>query len=149
VTLFFPGEDEILLRLETELHCPLPCVLRSKGGMEWPFAFEGWRFLRRFRTHEPLLDENVLIYAAPVFGRYIRDLAVDGVQLEGKPRGITESLVVLHRTPGLRRFCLRISGTGGFRIRLKLRTEDLRYRPDEMEAVVHHAIRIFDALVVS
>lgn len=148
VTLFFPDEDELLLRLDVKIAPKFPCVIRSKGGMEWPVAFEGMRFLRRIRTFDPLLDDAVIIYSTSLFGAYVRELARDQIGLEGKPKGIAESLIVLNRTPGLRRFRLLMSELGGFRLHLHLRTEDLRYRPDEMEAVVHHALRLYDALVL-
>lgn len=148
ITLFFPDEDEILVRLEVNISPKFPCVIRTKGGIEWPLAFEAMRPLRRIRTYESVLDDSVLIYSTPLFGAFLREAALDGIPREGKPKGVAESLVVLRRTPGVRWFRLMMSEPGGFRILFRMRTEDLMYRPDELEAVVHHAAQLYDALVL-
>jgi hypothetical protein len=142
-----PDDDELLLRLEPRLPLRFPLVVRTRG-VSWPFAvlWESFRFLPRVKTFEPLIDESIDCYASGSFGALLRDLAGEGLPAGGKPTGLAESLIVLRRTPGVRRFELRISASGGFRILFELHADDLRYRADELESVVHHAWRIHDLL---
>lgn len=149
-TLFQPDPDVVVLRLEPKVAPKFHAIVRTRGAFEWPWAFmaESFRLLRRVRTSDPLIDESILIYATPVFGNYFRELALDGIPLEGKPTGLAESLIVLRRTPGVKEFEFRMSPAGGFRLAFRLRTDDLLFRPDEMEAAVHHAFRLYDLLVL-
>jgi len=142
-----PDEDELLLRLEPKVPPRFPLVVRTRG-VSWPFAvlWESFRFLPRVRTFEPLIDESIDCYASGSFGALLRELAGEGFSAGGKPTGLAESLIVLRRTPGVRRFELRSSPSGGFRILFELHADDLRYRPDELEAAVHHAWRLHDLL---
>jgi hypothetical protein len=148
VSVILPDDDELVVRLEENISPKFPCVIKTKGCIEWPWAFVGLRPLGRIKIFDSLLDESVLIYSTPVFGGYLREMALDAVSLEGGPKGITESIIILRKTPGVRRFRLSMSESTGFRVGFKMRTEDLRFRPDELEAVVHHALKLYDAMVL-
>jgi hypothetical protein len=142
VTLLQPAKDEFLIRLESKVKPKFHAIVRTRGPMDPPFTFmgESLRFLRRIRMGDPLLDDSMAIYATPIFGGYLRESALE------KPTGLAESLVVLRRMAGVRHFELRISPTGGFRV--KLRADDLLNRPDDLESAVHHAFRLHDLLVL-
>ena len=111
--------------------------------------WESFRILPRILTHDPLIDDSIALYATPIFGSYIREAALDGIPAEGKPTGLAESLVILRKMPGVRRFELRMSPSAGFRLSFRLRTDDLLYRPEELESAVHHAFQLYDLLVLS
>jgi hypothetical protein len=149
-TVFQPEPDELVVRLEPRIAPRFPVIIRTRGAVPLPYAvmWESLRILRRHPTFDPLLDESIDLYATPSFGAYLRELALDGMPAGGKPTGLAESLVVLRRTPGAARFELRMSPSGGFRLRFLLRADDLLYRPDDLEAVVHHAFRLYDLLVL-
>ncbi len=146
-----PEEDELILRLEPKVRPGSCMIVETLGGIDWGFAivWDSFRVLRRVRTHDPLIDESLAIYASGVFGGYLRELTLDGIPAQGKPTGLAESLVVLRRLPGVHRMKLVMSPAGGFRLALRLRADDILYRPDELEAVVHHAYRLYDLLVLS
>jgi hypothetical protein len=148
LTMQFPEDDEVLLSFDVNIAPKFPLVIKTKGGIEWPVAWEGFRCLGRIRIYDPVLDDYVLIYSTPLFGAYLREAAQAAIPLQGKPKGITESIVILRRVPGVRKFRLTMSESRGFRIWFRLRTQDLVYRPDELEAVIHHAGRLYDALVL-
>jgi len=146
-----PEEDELILRLEPKVRPGSCLIVETLGAIDWGFAilWDSFRVLRRIRTHDPLIDESLAIYATGAFGSYLRELTLDGIPAQGKPTGLAESLVVLRRLPGVARMKLIMSPTGGFRLALRLRADDILYRPDELEAVVHHAYRLYDLLVMS
>lgn len=145
-----PGQEELVLRLEPQVRPKFPVIIETRGRIDWRFAvmWDALRILPRVRTHDPLIDDTLAIYASGSFGGYLRELALDGIPSEGKPTGLAESLVVLRRLPGIRRMVFRMSPAGGFRVSFELRAEDLLYRPDELEAAVYHAFRIHDLLVL-
>jgi hypothetical protein len=111
--------------------------------------WESFRVLSRILTHDPLIDDSVALYATPIFGSYLRDVALDGMPAEGKPTGLAESLVILRQLPGVKHFELRMSPSGGFRVSFLLRSDDMLYRPEELESAVHHAFQLYDLLVLS
>lgn len=148
VSMHLLEDDEVLFRLEPKISPKFPCVIKTKGGIVWPIAWEGMRPLSRIPIHDPLLDDAVLIYTTPIFGGYLREAALAGIPLQGKPKGITESIIVLRRMPGVRRFRLMMSEDEGFRILFRLRTHDLVHRPDEVESAIHHLFALYDALVM-
>ncbi|GEM_PF-6894564 len=148
VSISLPEKDEVVVRLEVPSPPKFPCVIRTKSGIAWPFALEGIRLLPRIRIYDALLDDAVLIHSTRPFGDYLRELALAAVPPKGKPAGIAENIIVLRRAPGLRWFRLMMSEGGGFRVRFRLRAEDLLYRPDELESVVHHATALYDSLVI-
>lgn len=143
--IVLPEDDEIELRLEGAAP-PFPLVARTRGAIALPWALEGARLLPLLRTFDSLIDDAVALYATGAFAGYVREAALDGLPAGGKPKGIAESLFVLRRVPGIRGFELRMSPSRGLRLRFTLRTQDLLHRPDELEAVVHHAWALFDAL---
>lgn len=149
-TFLQPDEDELVLRLEPKVRPKFPVLIETLGPISWGFAvmWDSFRILKRVRTHDPLIDDTLAIYASGAFGGFLRELALDGIPAQGKPTGLAESLVVLRRLPGVRRFEFRMSPPGGFRISFRLRADDLLYRPDELEAAVHHAFRLYDLLVL-
>ena len=146
-TLVPDDEDELRITLDAAVSPRFPLVARTRGAVALPFAVEGWRLLPLMKTFDPLLDGAVSVYADGAFGAYVRDLALDG-PAGGKPAALAESLIVLGRLPGVRSFELRLS-TSGARLRLQLRSGDLLYRPDELEAALHHAWAVYDLLVLS
>jgi hypothetical protein len=150
-TFLQPGEDELILRLEPEIQPKYPVLIETRGRIDWGWAvmWDALRFLPRVRTHDPLIDDTLAIYASAPFGSYLRELALDGIPAGGKPTGLAESLVILRRLPGVDRFRFLMSPGGGFRLSFRLRADDLLFRPDELEAAVHHAFRLYDLLVVA
>ncbi|HLY74226.1 MAG TPA: hypothetical protein VKU80_08920 [Planctomycetota bacterium] len=150
-TVYQPGDDEILLELEPRVEPKFHLIARTRGAMAPPVAmmWESFRILPRILTHDPLIDDAVALYASPIFGSYLREAALDGIPAEGKPTGLAESLVILRKMPGVRRFELRMSPSAGFRVSFRLRADDLLYRPEELESAVHHAFQLYDLLVLS
>lgn len=142
-----PEDDELEVRLDPKIAPGFPLVARTRGAVELPFVFEGFRMLPRLRTFDSLIDESISIYATGVFAGYVREAALDGLPAGEKPKGLAESLFILRKLPGVRTFELRMSPGRGFRLRFDLRTEDLIHRPDELESVVHHAFKLYDLLV--
>jgi hypothetical protein len=149
-TLFEPAPQLMVIRLEPRFPPKFDVVAATRGGLAWPIAvmWESLKILPRIRTFDPLLDERVDLFAAPAFAPYLRELLLSGASDPAKPSGLAESLVVLGRMPGVRRFELRVSPAGGFRVTFQLRADDLLYRPDELESALHHAFQIYDLLVL-
>ncbi len=142
----FPDEDELEIRLQPKVAPPFPFVARTRGAFAWPAAVEGFRWLPLLRMFDSLIDESIAIYATGAFAGFVREAALDSLHAGEKPKGIAESLFVLRRAPGVRSFELRMSPSRGFRLRFDLRTQDLVHRPDELESLIHHAWRLYDAL---
>ena len=150
-SVYQPGDDEILIQLEPKIEPKFHLIARTRGTLTPPIAmmWESFRILPRILTHDPLIDDSIALYATPIFGSYIREAALDGIPAEGKPTGLAESLVILGKMPGVKRFELRMSPSGGFRISFRLRSDDMLYRPEELESAVHHAFQLYDLLVLS
>ena len=150
VTVVQPDVDELAFRLEPKVTPRSHVLIRTRGWVAWPFTilWESLRFLPRVRMQDPLIDDSIDLYASSVFGGYVRELTLEGAASDGKPTGLAESLVVLNRLPGVKKFEVRMSPSGGFRTWFRLRSDDLLYRPDELEAAIHHAFQIYDALVL-
>jgi hypothetical protein len=149
-TLVEPAPEQLVLRLEPRFPPKFDVVAATRGGIAWPLAvmWESCKILPRIRTLDPILDDRVDLFAAPAFAPYLRELLQSGASDPTRPSGLAESLVVLGRMPGVRRFELRVSPMGGFRVTFQLRAEDLLYRPDELESALHHAFQIYDLLVL-
>jgi hypothetical protein len=149
--LLRPEDDEVVVRLEPTVQPASSMIIRTHGLVDWNYAilWDSFRLLRRVKTYDPLIDESLALYAAGPFGGFLRELTLDGMAAEGKPTGLAESLVVLRRLPGVRRMEVRMSPGAGFRLFLELRTDDLLYRPDDLEAAVHHTFQLYDLLVLS
>lgn len=150
-TIVRPEDDELTLSLETKLRPAFPMIIRTHGLVDWNFAvlWDSFRYLRRFKTYDPLIDESLAIYSTAPFGDLLREMALDGIPAQGKPTGLAESLVVLRRLPGVHRMEIRMSPASGFRLMLHLRADDMLYRPDDLEAAVHHTFRLYDLLVAA
>lgn len=151
VSVFQPADDEILIQLEPKIEPKFHVIARTRGSVTPPIAmmWESFRVLSRILTHDPLIDDGVALYATPLFGSYLRDVALEGSPAEGKPTGLAESLVILGRMPGVKRFELRMSPSGGFRLSFRLRSDDMLYRPEELESAVFHAFQLHDLLVLA
>ena len=149
-TIYQPADDEIMVQLEPKIEPKFHVIARTLGPLSPGFAvmWESFRVLPRVMTYDPLIDDSIALYASPIFGSYLREAMIDGIPAEGKPTGIAESLVILRKMPGVRRFELRMSPSGGFRLSFKLRSDDLLYRPEELESAVHHAFQLYDLLVM-
>jgi hypothetical protein len=150
-TAYQPGDDEILIELEPRIEPKFHLIARTRGTLVAPVAvlWESFRILPRVLTRDPLIDDTIALYATPSFGSYLREAALDGIPAEGKPTGLAESLVILQKMPGVRRFELRMSPSSGFRVSFRLRADDLLYRPEELESAVHHAFQLYDLLVLA
>ncbi len=147
VTAIVHGSGCLVLRLSETVSPKFPLVIKTKGRWAWPWSMVGLRVLPRVRMFDSLVDESVAIYTTLVFGNYLRDMVLDAVTLEGKPSGITESLVVLRKRPGVRRFRLTTAPEGAMAMKLRLRTEDMFYRPEEIETIIHHMGQLYDRFV--
>jgi hypothetical protein len=150
-SVYQPGDDEILIQLEPKIEPKFHLIARTRGALAPPIAmmWESFRILPRILTQDPLIDDMIALYATPVFGSYLREAALDGIPAEGKPTGLAESLVILRKMPGVRRFELRMSPAAGFRVSFRLRADDLLHRPEELESAVHHIFQLYDLLVLS
>lgn len=151
LALALPSPSELLLRLEPGRAPAARLIVRTRGRWDWPWAvlWDPPGFLRRTRTGDPLVDETLAVYASPALGSWIRELALSGTDPRIQPSPLVESLVLLRRLPGVERMELRISPAGGFLLRLRLRSEDLLYRPEDLESAAHHAFRLFDLLAMA
>ncbi len=145
------ADDEILIQLEPKIAPKFHVIARTRGLVNPPVVmmWESFRVLSRILTRDPLIDDSVALYATPIFGSYLREVALDGISAEGKPTGLTESLVILRKMPGVKSFELRMSPSGGFRLSFRLGSDDLLYRPEELESAVHHAFQLYDLLVLA
>lgn len=150
-TIYQPADDEIMIQLEPKVQPKFHVIARTLGPFSGGFAmmWESFRILPRVLTFEPLIDESIALYASPIFGSYLREAMLDGIPAEGKPTGLAESLVILRKMPGVRRFELRMSPSGGFRLSFKLRADDMLYRAEELESAVHHAFQLYDLMVLA
>lgn len=151
LTLALPSPSELRLRLEADRVPASSLIIRTRGRWNWPWTIL-WappRWLHRARTGDPLVDETLAVYASPTLGSWIRELALSRTDSTSRPSPLVESLVILRRLPGVERMELRISPAGGFLLRLRLRSEDLLYRPEDLESAAHHAFRLFDLLAMA
>jgi len=149
--VYQPSDEELLIQLEPKIEPKFHLIARTRTALTPPvlMMWESFRLLPRILTNDPLIDDTIALYATPIFGSYIRDAALDGIPAEGKPTGLAESLVILRGMPGVKRFELRMSPSGGFRLSFHLRADDLLYRPEELESAVHHAFQLYDLLVLA
>ncbi len=141
-----PRSDEIALSINPGTGAIAHAVIRTAGRIRPPFSimWESLRILRRRRLLDPLVDDALDAYATPAFGMLLGELALDGAGGRAKPSALVESLAVLRRLPGVKWWEIRMSPSGGFRLRLRLRSDDLLYRPEDLESAAHHAFRLHD-----
>ncbi len=137
----------LVMRLEDTPSPKLPCVIKTKGRCVLPWAMVGLRVLPRVEMYDSTMDDAVIFYAGPIFGSYVRDSITDAVTIEGKPSSIVESVIVLRRLAGVRKFRLWTVPEGAMCVKLALRTEDVFYRPDALESVAHHMAQLYDRFV--
>lgn len=136
VLLFAPSKRRFELRLEETISPKFPVRMRlARWGCPWTWV--GGRLLGQVR----LGDTAWRIWTTPGFGAYLQELAQE-------PPSFTDSLIVLRSLPGVRRVDLTLSPSSGLRLRLDLDLDDLAYRPDALEAALHHARAVHHELVV-
>ena len=72
-------DRELRLQLEPKISPTFHAIVRTRGWLSLPFKilWSSFRILPRIRTSDPILDEGISIYSTPVFGNYMRDLALD------------------------------------------------------------------------
>ena len=149
-TIFQPMDDEILIELDTSVRPKFPVLIRTRGSLtpRFKMMWDPLKMLSLIPTHDPLIDDSIVIYSTPLFGNFLREAALDGIPAGGKPTGLAESLVILRKMPGVRRFEVLFSPSSGVQLRFKLRAEDMLHRPEELESAVHHAFQLYDLLVL-
>jgi hypothetical protein len=94
--------------------------------------------LQRISTGEALIDDSTEIYAAATFAGFLSDRFLDGLGGETSRSELGDSLIVLKSLSGVRAFEFRFAPDDGVGADLKLKTEDLFYRVDELESMLHH-----------
>lgn len=124
----------VRLRVEESPTVPLPVVIRSRGWSLWPAG----GFLQRLTTHDPLVDDTMEIFAASTFAGFLSDRFLDGAGGETSRTELSDSLIVLRSLSGVKAFEYRFAPDFGVGADLRLRTEDLFFRVDELETLIHH-----------
>ncbi|MBI4563556.1 MAG: hypothetical protein HY716_02555 [Planctomycetes bacterium] len=147
VTLRIPRPNRIDVAMEAHPSTPAALVVRTRRALRLLPAMHGMQMLERVTTGDPLIDDELELYANPVLAGFLRDRFMDALAAAGDPPAWTESLVVLKRAPGVKRFVLRFAPDRAITLNLKLRTEDLWYRATELEGILHHVRRMNDLLV--
>ena len=122
------------LRVEESPGVPLPVLIRSKGWSLWPAGGS----LQRLSTHDPSVDDSMEIYAGTTFAGFLADRFLDGVDGETSRTELGDSLIVLKSISGVKAFEFRFAPDVGVGADLRLKTEDLFYRVDELESLLHH-----------
>jgi hypothetical protein len=122
------------IRVEESPGVPLPVLIRSRGWSLWPVGGT----LQRIPTGDALIDEGVEIYAGSTFAGFISDRFLDGGEGEASRSEFADSLIVLKGLSGVKSFEFRFAPDEGVGADLRLKTEDLFYRVDELESLLHH-----------
>jgi hypothetical protein len=122
------------MRVEETPSVPLPVVIRSRGWSLWPAGGD----LQRVATHDPIVDEAMEILAASGFAGFLGDRFLDGAGGETSRTELSDSLIVLNSLSGVKAFEFRFAPDYGVGADLRLRTEDMFYRVDELESLLHH-----------
>ncbi len=122
------------IRVEESPGVPLAVLIRSRGWSLWPVGGS----LQRIPTGDALIDEGVEIYAASTFAGFLADRFLDGGEGEASRSDFADSLIVLKSLSGVKGFEFRFAPDEGVGADLKLKTEDLFYRVDELESLLHH-----------
>lgn len=136
---------KLTLEVEDRPEVPLPVVVRTRPWMSvWPVT---WRLeaLDRVVTSDPVVDDQVELRANGLFAAFLQDRLFEQVPIEGPPTGLAESLLVLNAAPGVRRFDLRFLPGRRDTLKLKLRTEDLLFRPEDLESLLHHVHNLHES----
>ncbi len=133
---------KLSVEMEIQPDVPLPVVIRSRKWLKiWP-VLHGLEALERVVLADAVVDDQVELYANGMFAAFIQDRVMEQVPLDGPPTGLGESLLVLSATPGVRSYEVRFEPGGRDRLHLKLRTEDLLYRPEDLESLLHHVANL-------
>ncbi|HTF57583.1 MAG TPA: hypothetical protein VK661_10150 [Planctomycetota bacterium] len=122
------------LHMEEESSVPLPVVIRSRRWSIWPAGPS----LSRISTGDPIVDDAIEILAAPTFAGFLSDRFLDGMAGETSRNDLGDSLIVLKGLPGVKRFEFRFAPDRGVAADLRLSTEDMIHRVDELESLLHH-----------
>ena len=122
------------LRVEESPGVPLPVVIRSRGWSLWPAGGS----LQRLASGDALIDDSMEIFAAPTFAGFLSDRFLDGQGGETSRSEFGDSLIVLKSLSGVKKFEFRFAPDDGIGADLRLKTEDLFYRVDELESLLHH-----------
>ncbi|HEY3225870.1 MAG TPA: hypothetical protein VGK61_02600 [Planctomycetota bacterium] len=122
------------LHMEEDSSVPLPVVIRSRRWSIWPTGPS----LSRISTGDPIVDDDLEILAAPTFAGFLADRFLDGMAGETSRTDLTDSLIVLKGLPGVKRFEFRFAPDRGVAADLRLSTEDLIHRVDELGSLLHH-----------
>ncbi len=128
------------LRVEESPGVPLPVLIRSRGWSLWPAAGS----LQRLRTGDPAVDDTMEIYAGATFAGFLSDRFLDGMDGETSRSELGDSLIVLKGLSGVKGFEYRFAPDAGAAADLRLKTEDLFYRVDELESLLHHLHQLHD-----
>ncbi len=144
LTIWISDVDELVVQLDENIGCPFAGVIKTRGRFRTKWAMIGMRILPLFETHDAMIDDAVAIYTSGPFGGYLYELVHSSINLEGKPSGVAESLIVLRRAPGVKSFRLWMTPGGPLRFRVRMHAEDLLFRPDQMETIVHHLHQLYD-----
>ena len=124
----------IRIRLDESPDVPLPVLIRSRGWTLWPAGGS----LQRVPTGDPLLDDRVEIFAGSSFAGFLGDRFLDGTGGETSRSELADSLIVLGNLSGVKGFEFRFAPDEGVGVDLRLKTEDLLYRMEELESLLHH-----------
>ena len=126
---------------------PLPVVVRTRRWIQlWP-VLHGLESLDQIRTGDPLIDDVLEVHANGIFAAFLQDRLLEQIPIDGPPTGLSESLLVLNSSPGVRKFVLRLFPGKPVSLRMKLRTEDLLFRPEDLEGLIHHIDNLHDVIV--
>ena len=128
------------IRVEETPGVPLPVVIRSRGWSLWPAG----GMLQRVTTADPLVDDSMEIYAGSTFAGFLSDRLLDGMDGETSRSELSDSLFVLKGLSGVKAFEFRFAPDLGVGADLRLKTEDLFYRVDELDSLLHHLHLLHD-----
>lgn len=148
VSMVVKSAKHLILTIDEEPDVPLAVVLRSARWMKILSVMEGWEVLSPVPTGDPMLDMDVELYANGIFAGFLRDKILGETPMEGPPTGLAESLIIIKGTPGVKKFYLRFSPRTGTTLDLRLSTEDLFYRSEDLESLLHH-VHVFHDFIVN
>ena len=132
--LEIPDPKRLRLRVEESPGVPLPVLIRSRNWSFWPVGGS----LQRISMGDAIVDDRIDLYAGSTFAGFISDRLLDGMEGETSRSELADSLVVLKSLSGVKAFEFRFSPDDGVGADLRLKTEDLFYRVEELESLLHH-----------